>query len=296
MVLTQVAGVLLSFVLPLLLSFVFPSGQQWGNLFYEAAEYALYSPISILLPMWLGLKLCKGKMEDVVTFAKPKWFLWFCCILTSFLFVFMGNLAGDIAAMFSPQTVENLNAAMGADPSTPLELALQVLYVGAIPALVEEIAFRGVALGVLRRYGDKFAIVGSALLFGLLHGNFVQIPFAYFMGLILGYTVVRTGSIVPAMLIHFINNAMSCLITYFTVNLGESEQTVAVMLMYGCWLVLGLLGLCLLAFCFKGKVTDCCKPYNGCLTPAKRGSALWLSAGMIVAVLLHLFFAVTFTL
>ena len=76
--------------------------------------------------------------------------------------------------------------------------------------------FRGVILTVLRRYGDAFGIFVSALLFGFLHGNFIQTPFAFIVGLVLGYVTVYTGSMLPAMIIHFLNNTVSILMSYLS--------------------------------------------------------------------------------
>ncbi len=293
---TEAFGTVLGLLLPLILGLIFPGSAQSGSVYYDAIVYVIYSPISILLSMWLGLKIARGSFGEVVPFQKADGFLWLSCILFSFLFVFIGNIVGDVVAFLSPYTVENLNTAMGADPQTPMELLINVLYVAAIPALVEELAFRGIALGVLRKYGDRFAVIASSVLFGLLHGNLIQIPFAFCVGLIMAYTVVRTGNIVPAIIIHFINNAMSCLLSYYTANLSESMQGWFSVLLYASWLFLGLLGFCLLRFCFGQKLKDCYKPYAGCLTSKKRTGAFYTGAALIVAIVIYGFSALVFAL
>lgn len=91
----------------------------------------------------------------------------------------------------------------------------QIFYficVAIVPALVEEFMFRGIILNYLRKHGDGFAILVSSLLFGLVHGNFVQIPFAFIVGLVCGVLVIKTGSIIPAMLLHLLNNGTSVLL------------------------------------------------------------------------------------
>ncbi len=94
-------------------------------------------------------------------------------------------------------------------------LLLSVLATAVLPALIEELIFRGYILQMLRRHGDGIAIVFSAALFGFFHGNIRQIPFAFILGLVLGYAVVQTDSIWPAVALHFGNNLMSVLITFF---------------------------------------------------------------------------------
>ncbi len=79
------------------------------------------------------------------------------------------------------------------------------LYMGLAAPLFEEILFRGFVLRTLEPYGRKFAILGSAFLFGIFHGNILQTPFAFAVGLILGY-VTMEYSIIWAILLHTINN------------------------------------------------------------------------------------------
>lgn len=91
----------------------------------------------------------------------------------------------------------------------PLALALYGVVIAVLPAFAEEFAFRGVVLGLLRPFGQTFAVLGSAFVFGIMHGNIVQIPFAFAGGLVFGFVVVRTGSLWPAVLMHFLNNLLS---------------------------------------------------------------------------------------
>ncbi len=90
-----------------------------------------------------------------------------------------------------------------------LDIILYYFAVAVIPALVEEFAFRGVVLNTFRRHSDKLAILVSGVAFGLMHGNFTQIPFATVVGLVLGYIAVKTNSLLPGIIIHFLNNALS---------------------------------------------------------------------------------------
>ena len=80
-----------------------------------------------------------------------------------------------------------------------------------VPALVEEFLFRGVILRSLMRFGTGFAIVASSLLFALMHGNISQIVFAFPLGLLFAYLIVRTGNLWITIAIHFINNLLSSL-------------------------------------------------------------------------------------
>ncbi len=79
------------------------------------------------------------------------------------------------------------------------------LYVCLGAPIAEEILFRGLLLRSLKPYGKGFAIFATAFLFGIFHGNLVQTPFAFLVGLILGYVALEY-SIGWAMVLHMINN------------------------------------------------------------------------------------------
>lgn len=79
------------------------------------------------------------------------------------------------------------------------------LYSALVAPVTEEILFRGGILRGLESYGKGFAIVASGLLFGMFHGNAVQIPYAMAAGMILGYTAMEYG-IAWAMVLHMGNN------------------------------------------------------------------------------------------
>ena len=79
------------------------------------------------------------------------------------------------------------------------------LYLCIVGPLFEEIVFRGFVLRTLQPYGRRFAILASAFLFGLYHGNILQTPFAFVVGLILGYVTLEY-SLVWAVLLHTFNN------------------------------------------------------------------------------------------
>ncbi len=79
------------------------------------------------------------------------------------------------------------------------------LYVALFAPVFEEILFRGVILRTLEPYGKKFAILASAFLFGIFHGNPVQTPYAFAVGLVLGYVTVE-HSLLWAVILHLINN------------------------------------------------------------------------------------------
>ncbi len=107
-----------------------------------------------------------------------------------------------------------------------LDVLLFYVSVAVLPALVEEFAFRGVILKIMRKHSDSLAILVSGVMFGLMHGNFTQIPFALVVGLILAFITVKTNSLIPAMLIHFLNNGLSVTLTLLYTNTNLSVATI----------------------------------------------------------------------
>lgn len=137
-------------------------------------------------------------------------------------------------------------------------LVSQICYfiiIAILPAFAEEFAFRGVTLQLLRPYGEAFAVIGSAFAFGVMHGTVIQIPFAFAGGLFFGYIAVRTGSIWPSVLLHFLNNGLSYFQELIQNNSGNFiyEQTSTV-LIYALFLIATLAGLiCLAVLLHKDK-------------------------------------------
>ncbi|QAT48462.1 CPBP family intramembrane metalloprotease [Caproiciproducens sp. NJN-50] len=169
--------------------------------------------------------------------------------------VFLGS-AGCMFANFPASMIVSLEQAMGFSgtiPDMPLNddpavLALYVLSVVVIPPMVEEMMFRGMILQGLRRFGDGFAVVASAALFGLYHGNLAQTVFAFLCGLVLGFVVIRTNSLLPAILVHAVNNASAVAIQMVERYRGEAEAVAVGDKRAVVLLALGLLSLLYLLF------------------------------------------------
>ncbi|MGN1432930.1 MAG: lysostaphin resistance A-like protein [Ruminococcus sp.] len=118
----------------------------------------------------------------------------------------VANTASDmVQTNFSFFGLQN-SVSMSEDVSNPLEIILYIISTAIVPAFAEEFAFRGILMGTLRKFGDSFAIITSAIVFGAMHGNIAQIPFAFILGLVFAYVDCKTNSILPSIIIHFLNN------------------------------------------------------------------------------------------
>jgi sodium transport system permease protein len=78
-----------------------------------------------------------------------------------------------------------------------------------LPAVCEELAFRGFILGGLRRrFGPWMAIAISSFLFALYHFNVFQFVPTFLLGVVLGLLALRSGSVLPSMLFHLLHNGL----------------------------------------------------------------------------------------
>jgi sodium transport system permease protein len=86
---------------------------------------------------------------------------------------------------------------------------LPYVLLAVLPAVCEELAFRGFILSGLRHLGSKRWAIGlSAVFFGLAHGLIQQSVHAAALGILIGYVAVQTGSLIPGMLFHMTYNAL----------------------------------------------------------------------------------------
>ena len=97
------------------------------------------------------------------------------------------------------------------DTTTMTDYQGVLMFIGTaiVPAFCEELLFRGLVLSNLQPYGKTTAILGSALLFGLMHQNLGQMLYATMAGVVLGIVYVEMRSIWAPTLLHFVNNLSS---------------------------------------------------------------------------------------
>lgn len=113
----------------------------------------------------------------------------------------------------------NLLEVIGITPSvnmpltdTPLNIFLAIIAVVVLPAFAEEFLFRGIILTAYKKQGIMKACAISALIFALSHFNPAQIVHQFILGFLLAITVITTGNIWYAVIIHALNNVISLFI------------------------------------------------------------------------------------
>lgn len=105
--------------------------------------------------------------------------------------------------------------------SVPLDnfgqLLLSIIVFAIVPAVCEELVFRGIIYNSLRRkFGAGLSIAISAIIFMIIHFSIYQTVHQLILGLVLGCLVYFTGSIVYGIIFHFVNNLLVLLLSYFS--------------------------------------------------------------------------------
>ena len=176
------------------------------KLLFSLASYAVYF-FSFTFPV-LFFKLISRKhsfpdMHLEFHLSKKLWLIIPAALGINFLLAAINNLIllpinfSDVIAQPLPETYYAHN------------FILDVIGMAIVPAICEEFLFRGLILSALLPYGKKTAVLGSAVLFSLMHQNPVQIINTLAFGIIFGLMVIETKSIWGGIILHFINNLVS---------------------------------------------------------------------------------------
>ena len=124
------------------------------------------------------------------------------------------------------------------DPlSSPVRVLMTFISIAIVPALSEEFLFRGCILSNLLPYGKNTAILFSALLFALMHGNFAQFFYTFIAGIVLGAVYVKTDSIWAPTFIHLFNNFYSVIQQVVYEQNAKDEQVNKLLFMLDMTLV-----------------------------------------------------------
>lgn len=117
------------------------------------------------------------------------------------------------------------------------DLALTLVFVALIPSIAEEYLFRGNIARGLSKNGYFFAIFVSSALFALMHGNPLQLVHQFILGVACAVLYFSTRSLIPSILLHFLNNATALVMGYFE-SMGKAIQLSA-----GWWALVCVAGL-----------------------------------------------------
>ena len=192
----------------------------FGTPAFSQLYQIVVSITAFIIPFLLVYKIAGYNISELASFKKPRKKTALPLFFIGIGSCMVANLLSSAAGQFFENNGVDYEVNFGEDPQGVFGVALSILATVVTAALVEEFICRGLVLGALRKYGDGFSIFASALLFGLMHRNFVQIPFAFLIGLVLGYVTIKTGGLWVAIAIHAFNNGFSVLFDYLSLPIN----------------------------------------------------------------------------
>lgn len=232
---------LLTLLVSALMGLAHPGASLAKPLGFSGVSTALFQLLiglgAIVLTLVFLLKVTRLRTKDLRIMLPAPWSPGFC--LPVFLGVAnLANLAGALINRLtgSPAISEML-------PSGGPELLVQFLALCVMPAIAEELLFRGAFQGLMRPCGSAAAIFAPALLFGVLHLDLAQGLTAFACGVFLGWLAERSGSILPGMLLHLVNNALAFLTIYLRyyapaeVSFGVELFILLFFPAFGAWMI-----------------------------------------------------------
>lgn len=213
-----VSATFFQFAAALIVYLIFPNGDEPGWLMWLytfAPMYLIAMPLGLLVmrlaPPTPVEKRSMGAGELAVA------------ALVAFFLMYAGNLVGNLVIqLFSDLTHET--------PTNPLiayteneYVLLRVLVMVILAPLLEEFIFRKTLIDRMNAYGGSVAVVTSALMFGLFHGNLSQFFYAFAIGLVLGYLYIRTGRLRYSAGLHMLINFMGGVVAPALLNKIDLE-------------------------------------------------------------------------
>ena len=174
--------------------------------------------ISILAPgLFMTLYLKKNIREIYLIHPVKKIKYFFLGILLWITAIIISGIYSYYAMRIFPSEdlIESFNYIF-----SKTTLTQQIIIMAAVPAVIEEMFFRGIMLNAIKKKSNIIvAALISSLLFAVMHFSLIKIFPTFLLGVVFSYVVYKTGSIIPAIFLHFINNSMSVLIQHILPNI-----------------------------------------------------------------------------
>lgn len=202
--------------------FLLPIAMNWQSLFLQTAtlQIALIAGPAVLMALLLTRRPAKTLLLQRPSEGSSSLFL--AALLALAMHPVVSTFSNGIRALYpiSDQTLAKLDAMQGLLSDAP-SLSTLLILVALLPAVCEELAFRGFILSGLSRMRNKWlAILVSSLFFGIAHQLLQQSITAFAVGMLIGFVAIKTKSIFPCMLYHLIHNSLPLLVAH---NVGEGS-------------------------------------------------------------------------
>lgn len=211
-VLTYVGGFLAEVIHLYVAAIIKPEEGSTALLYYFMASGILIAQIVII---YLFLKK-KWASLSVGVIRSSDWVLVFLLLVV----MLIGLLPVDALVSNNVPMDNEMLVFIQNITKTPLGLVLGIF----ISPFSEELLFRGAILRFLLQWSKRpwVAILVSSIMFGAMHGNWEQGIAGFIIGVLLGWLAYRTGSIIPGIILHILNNGMAFIEDHYFPNLDQS--------------------------------------------------------------------------
>ncbi|MCX8131759.1 MAG: CPBP family intramembrane metalloprotease [Clostridia bacterium] len=169
--------------------------------------------VLILLPVLIYIFKKKLDAREVLRINKLELLPAALIVLLAIPAIFASIMFNSIA-IYLIQFIGNVPNDPIPVPQTIFQLIIGVGVVGIAPAICEEALHRGVLLKAYERRGSIKAVFISAIMFGFFHFDVTNFLSPIFLGILIGYYVLRTNSIFAGVLAHFLHNSILEVIGY----------------------------------------------------------------------------------
>lgn len=238
----------------------------------EQISFIVTYVLTMALPFFVFMLLTKIPAKTAFPLRKPRPSLALPAIPLTLGMSVIGILISSILLMLFSFLGLSYNVPPVAAPTTTFATVLYLLSMSVLPAIIEELAFRGILMQSLRRHGDMFALVVSSVVFSLFHGNLLQFPNTFILGMLIGFFVLRTDSLVTGMLMHFFNNFLITVFDMYVISqLSEAEGNFATLALLGTYILIGVIAFVYLIV-KKKEIFKLFPSYTYLSTPKKLGA------------------------
>jgi membrane protease YdiL (CAAX protease family) len=181
---------------------------------------AIYGVVALAVYLF-AVRPAQGHWSQL-GFGSFSWgWLFMAPVITLTMLFGMGLVNVLFVMPFTGGEFENpqIEALTGGSALSLAELGVLMILVAVVAPIVEELFFRGMLYPVLRRrWSAPVAIVVNGFLFALIHVIPILLPGLFFVGMVLGWVRERSGSVIPCMVIHALQNGTVLLVIYATLN------------------------------------------------------------------------------
>lgn len=200
------------------------SGFVNGWIYRETGSYNLViiiSQLTLIFPTVIYMAWRKMNVAEAIRFKRISISNVVLLVIFAYLISPLMQLINGLSMVY----VKNNTATVMTEVTEKNSIFLSLFLIALIPAVFEEMVYRGFIYNTYRKETVVGGILLSGFLFGIMHGNINQFSYAFVMGFIFAFVIEATDSILSTMIIHLIINGSSVVMLYlapFLFNLMEA--------------------------------------------------------------------------